>query len=117
MPVLDQIAKEQAEANFAGIYTSKATNSSLTLTTAGSQSGLKVTHLVSNGADLFSYLSSIFPNLVWRLQPNQLDYGGKIGFTSYQTSAVPSNSSEQSILRCSGWFDVDPFTYGVCAGV
>jgi hypothetical protein len=51
-------------------------------------------------------------DLVWRLLPNGLNYGdGKIGFTSFQTSAVPSNSTQQSLLDCSGWFDVDPFTY------
>jgi hypothetical protein len=53
------------------------------------------------------------PNMVWRLQPNQLNYGDqKVGFTSYQISAVASNSSEQSLFTCPGWFDVDPYTYG-----
>jgi hypothetical protein len=113
LPVLDQIAKDQAQANFAGTYTSKATNSSLILTTAGSQTGLKVTQLISNGVDLYSFLSSTMPNMVWRLQPNQLNYGDqKVGFTSYQISAVASNSSEQSLFTCPGWFDVDPYTYG-----
>ena len=48
-------------------------------------------------------------DLVWRVIPNGLNYGdGKMGFTSFQTSAVPSNSTQQSILDCPGWFDVDP---------
>ena len=110
--MLDQIAKDQAEAKFAGTYASKAANSSLTLTTAGSETGLQVTQLISNGVDLLSFFSSILPNLVWRLQPNQLNYGGKVGFTSYQSSVGTSNASGQAVLTCSGWFDVDGLTYG-----
>jgi hypothetical protein len=113
LPVVDQIARDQAEKSFAGTYTSDQTNSSLTLTTGGSQTGLKVTQLISNGVDLFSYSSILTPNLVWRLMPNQLNYGdGKIGFTSFQTSAVPSTSRETTIFTCPGWIDVDELVYG-----
>ena len=114
--MVDEIARDQAEANFAGTYTSTATNSSLTLTTGGNQTGLKVTELISNGVDLFSYFTSTVPNLVWRLQPNQLSYGNqdqKVGFTSYQTSEVPpSNPRDDSIFQCGGWIEVDAITFG-----
>lgn len=110
LPVLDEIAKDQAEANFGGHYSNAETNSSLRLSTDGSQSGLKVTQLISNGVDLFAFFDSAFPNLVWRLLPNGLNVGeGKIGFTSFQSSAVPTNSTQEpSILDCPGWLDVDP---------
>lgn len=62
LPILDEIAKDQASAHFGGHYSSKETNSSLTLTTDGSYSGLKVTQLISNGVNLFAFYSSAFPS-------------------------------------------------------
>lgn len=113
LPALDEIARDQAQANFGGHYSSKETNTSLTLSADGSQTGLKVTQLISNGVDLFAFFASQFPNLVWRLLPNQLNYGdGKVGFTSFQTSALPTNAtSTPGINDCPGWFDVDFINY------
>ena len=62
LPVLDEIAKDQAETNFGGHYSSEETNSSLTLSTDGAYSGLKVTKLISNGVDLFAFFDSAFPS-------------------------------------------------------
>ena len=113
LPVLDQIARDQTEKNFAGTYTSKHSNSSVAVTTSGNQTGLKVTQLISNGVDLYGYLATITPNLVWRLMPNQLNYGDrKMGFTSFYESAVPSTSPETTIFTCLGWVDVDELVYG-----
>ena len=110
---MDQIARDQTEKSFAGTYTSDQTNSSLTLTTGGNQTGLKITQLISNGVDLFSYVSILTPDLVWRIMPNQLNYADqKIGFTSFYTSAVPSTSTETTIFTCQGWVDVDELAYG-----
>ena len=112
LPIIDQIAKEQAAKNFAGHYTSKETNSSLTLSTGGNQTGLKVTQMTNNGVDVYEFFESLRPSMVWRLQPNQLNYGdAKVGFTSYQTSATPP-SLDATLLACSGWFGVDELTYG-----
>lgn len=112
LPIIDQIAREQATKNFAGHYSSEGTNSSLTLSTGGNQTGLKVTQMTSNGVDVYQLFESLVPSMVWRLQPNQLNYGDdKVGFTSYQMSATPP-SNDASLLACSGWFDVDQLTYG-----
>ena len=113
LPVLDEVAKDQTETNFAGRYSDKATNSSLTLTTGGSQTGLKITGWISNGVDLYAFLAPQVPNLVWRLLPNQLDYSDKqVGFTSYYASAAPPNATANTLEECAGWFDVDELTYG-----
>lgn len=113
LPVVDQIARDQAEKNLAGTYTSKTTNSSLTLTASSNQTGIVVTAYISNGVDLLGYFDGQAPNLVWRLVPNQLTYGdGKIGFTSFYESATPSSDSDNEFIYCSGWVDVDYITYG-----
>jgi hypothetical protein len=62
LPVLNEIAKDQAGTNFGGRYSNKDTNSSLTLSTVGEFSGLKVTELISNGVDLFKFFNSAFPS-------------------------------------------------------
>lgn len=113
LPVIDQISRDQAASNFAGTYTSKQTNSSLTLSTAGNQTGIKVTKLISNGVDLLSYFNELAPDLVWRVVPNQLSSGdGKIGFSSFYEGAAPEASSDNTFLYCPGWIDVDEVTYG-----
>lgn len=113
LPVIDEVAKNQAEAKFAGYYSSKDTNTSLTLTTDGSQTGLEVSQLISNGIVLNDLFESVFPNLVWRLQPNQLDHGArKVGFTSYQISAETVSDTGNPSVACQGWMDIDQMTYG-----
>ena len=113
LPVIDQIARDQAESTFAGHYASAQGNSSLTVTTAGSDSGLKVTQWISNGVDIFAFLKKIVPDIVFRLQPNQLiDDDGKVSFTSYYSSSTPPPEDASFVFRCPGWFGVDGITYG-----
>lgn len=113
LPVLDQIAREQASANFAGTYIDLNTNSSLTVSTDPQNSGLVVTRWISNGADVLRLLEFTTPDIVWRLQPNQIDYGsGKVGFTSYFSSATQPSKNADTFLECVGWFAVDEFNYG-----
>jgi hypothetical protein len=109
--VIDDIAKKQAAAKFAGRYVSTATNSSLTVSTNSADSGLIVTEWISNGADLWGFFNSVVPNLVFRLLPNQLFSGNKVGFTGfYESPEAPSNGTWY--WQCPGWVDVDEFTFG-----
>ena len=113
LPVLDRIAKEQALSNFAGSYIDPKTNSSVVVGTDSQNSGLLITSWFSKGVDLLGLLALTTKNIVLRLQPNQIPYGdGKIGFTSYYSSATPPLNRSEGFFQCAGWFDVDEFTYG-----
>ena len=113
LPVIDQIARDQASSRFAGHYTSSQGNSSLTVTTEGHQTGLKITQWISNGVDIFGFFKEVVPNIAFRLLPNQLlDGDGKVGFTSYYMSATPPPANGTWLFNCPGWFDVDELTYG-----
>lgn len=116
LPVLDDIARSQAIANYAGTYVDSRTNSSLTISSDPPNSGLVVTQWINNGVNALKLLEYTTPDIVLRLQPNQIDYGsGKMGFTSYYASAVPpseDSNASGSFFSCVGWFDVDEFTYG-----
>ena len=113
LPVLDEIAKDQATKNIAGQYVSKQTNSSISITTGGSNAGLKVTQWTSNGVDLLKQIESVFGPQVWRIMPNQLNSGdGKMSFTSFYTPNSPPPVNGTFFWNCPGWVDVDEFTFG-----
>lgn len=116
LPVIDDIAKEQAARNFAGHYTSSQGNSSLTLSTSGPYPGLSVTHWSSNGVDMLAAIQDLpqvgTPNITWRIMPNQLYSGDKVGFTSFYDSATPPVPDGEWYWPCQGWVFVDDLTYG-----
>lgn len=115
LPALDNIARSQAKANYGGTYIDTKTNSSLTISTEPSNSGLIVTQWINNGVNALGLLAITTPDIVLRLQPNQIDYGAnKVGFTSYYaTATAPSaDSGKIDFIKCDGWFDVDEFNYG-----
>ena len=113
LPAIDDIARDQAESRFAGHYAAPHGNSSVTVTTTGSDSGLKVTQWINNGVDVFNFLKTFVPNIVFRLQPNQLGADdSKIGFTSYYSSSTPPPANGSFLFSCPGWFGVDELTYG-----
>ena len=115
LPVLDEVAQDQAASNFAGHYASNQANSSLTITTSGVESGLKVTQWISNGVDILGELiEPQIPNLVFRIIPNQLygDDDSRVGFTSFYESATPPPANNDPVFTCIGWFDVDELLNG-----
>ncbi|KAK5719810.1 hypothetical protein LTR17_015099 [Elasticomyces elasticus] len=110
LPALDEIAKKQAVANFAGQYINPQTNSSITIGTDANPA-LKVTAWSYNGVDIFNnVLGSLAPDLDLRILPNELYQGSKVGFTSYYQSAVPPSANGTWYLQCAGWIDVDELT-------
>lgn len=112
LPVLDEIAKTQAASNFGGTYVDSGSNSSITITTDSANSGLHVTSWISNGVNVLKVIALEQPSPVYRLQPNQIDYGkNKIGFTSFYTTSSPPNPST-GLVRCNGWDSVDATTDG-----
>ncbi|KAI0104163.1 beta-lactamase/transpeptidase-like protein [Nemania sp. FL0031] len=112
LPSLETITKQQANANFAGRYTSATTNSSVTITIDGSL-GLRATEYVVNGVDLLTSVFALFgANVEFRLMPNQLYSGGtRVGFSAVyqQPTAIPPK--EEFYWPCESWLDVDDFTY------
>ncbi|KAK5684575.1 hypothetical protein LTS10_004447 [Elasticomyces elasticus] len=110
LPALDEIAKKQAVANFAGQYINPQTNSSITIGTDANPA-LKVTAWSFNGVDIFNnVLGLLAPDLDLRILPNELYQESKVGFTSYYQSAAPPPANGTWYLQCSGWIDVDELT-------
>lgn len=108
LPVLEKVAKDQAEANFAGHYSASNLNSSFTIIT-DDQPGLRVTDWVSNGTE---FLANIGTHVDFRIQPNQLYSGNKAGFTGlFQELPAPIYSGPFD-LNCLGWAGVDRLAYG-----
>jgi hypothetical protein len=115
LPIIDDIAKEQAARNFAGRYSSSQGNSSLVLSTSAQFPGLTVTHWSSNGVNMLAALESVpeigTPNITYRIVPNQLYSGSKVGFTSFYESATPPVPDGEWYWPCQGWVYVDDLTY------
>lgn len=111
LPVLEKIAKKQAEANFAGTYWSTTSNTSVTITT-DSRPALKVTKFISNGVDMLDKVFSLFGKPVdFRILPNNLYDGNLIGFTGVYQGAVPPPRTGRFYGTCETWLDVDDFTW------
>lgn len=106
--VLDDIAKAQASANFAGTYESSQTNSSLTV--KADSNGLVITAWINEGVDIFKDIfDKIAPDTDYRILPNNLYGGNEVGFTSFYQSA---GSTGSPLLDCFGWLLVDELTLG-----
>ncbi|KAI9690336.1 MAG: hypothetical protein M1822_009298 [Bathelium mastoideum] len=113
LPVLEQIAQEQAVKRFAGTYASSNGSSSITFG-VDNFPALKVTEWKSLGLNMTEILQEVggWSTFDFRLYPNHLNTGNSVGFTSlYYTQAAPSNSSTW-YLGDPGWFIVDQDTYG-----
>ncbi|TRX88884.1 hypothetical protein FHL15_010227 [Xylaria flabelliformis] len=112
LPSLETITKQQANANFAGRYTSDTTNSSITVTTDGSI-GLRVTEYVASGVDLLGSVFALFgADVEFRLMPNQLYSGGtRVGFSAVYQPPTTIPPEDEFYWPCESWLDVDDFTY------
>ncbi|KAL9072961.1 MAG: hypothetical protein Q9157_004912 [Trypethelium eluteriae] len=86
LPALENVARQQANATFAGHYTSIASglNSSLTVL-VDIQPALRVENWVSNGTKIFEEVigldSTSGDYIDFRIQPNNLYSGNEVGFT------------------------------------
>ncbi|KAI1125594.1 beta-lactamase/transpeptidase-like protein [Nemania abortiva] len=111
LPALETITKQQANANFAGRYTSATANTTITVTTDGAK-GLRVTEYIVNDVDLLGSVFALFGAVDFRLVPNQLyDGDTRVGFSAvYQPpTAVPPK--DEFYWPCESWLDIDDFTY------
>ncbi|KAI0855115.1 beta-lactamase/transpeptidase-like protein [Xylaria cubensis] len=112
LPSLEAITKQQANANFAGRYTSDTTNSSIIVTTDGSI-GLRVTEYVASSVDLLGSVFALFgADVELRLMPNQLYSGGtRVGFSAVYQPPTTIPPEDEFYWPCESWLDVDDFTY------
>jgi hypothetical protein len=112
LPPIDRIAKRQAAEKFAGTYTSQETNSTLSVETDDINTGLLVKQWISNGADLLGFFNELSPDIVFRIIPNQMLSGNKVGFTSFYSSPQTPPVNNSWYWNCPTWVDVDELTFG-----
>ncbi|KAK7710790.1 hypothetical protein SLS64_005695 [Diaporthe eres] len=111
LPALDEAARAQADAAFAGTYTAtNGLNSTLTLATAPGIPGLSITEWVSNGTDLRrSWLQGVED---FQTYPTNIvsEDGKQVSWRSTYVS-VPDTGSPFD--ACPSWVGVDRPTHGV----
>lgn len=111
LPALDEAARVQADAAFAGTYTAtNGLNSTITLATAPGIPGLSITEWVSNGTDLRrSWLQGIEH---FQMYPTNIvsEDGKQVSWRSTYVS-VPDTGSPFD--ACPSWVGIDRPTHGV----
>ncbi|KAG6356379.1 hypothetical protein INS49_015767 [Diaporthe citri] len=111
LPALDEAARVQADAAFAGTYTAtNGLNSTITLATAPGIPGLSITEWVSNGTDLRrSWLQGIEN---FQMYPTNIvsKHGKQVSWRSTYVS-VPDTGSPFD--ACPSWVGIDRPTHGV----
>jgi hypothetical protein len=116
-PALEAAAREQADSNYAGHYTSPhpALNSSITIGVDSDQPGLAVTEIVSNGTDLFAVVGSQLlgvpaEDVSLRLYPTGLESGNVGAWRAvWEAKTAPT---PQPPFGCGSWGGVDSIQYG-----
>ncbi|KAI1162095.1 beta-lactamase/transpeptidase-like protein [Nemania serpens] len=117
LPALEAIAKEQANAKFAGRYTSATAgaNTSITVTTDNSAAdgfkGLRVTEYIVSGVDLLASVFALFGDVDLRLVPNHLYGGSRVGFSAVYQPQTKTLPKDQFYWPCESWLDIDDYTY------
>ena len=131
MPALEEIASDQAKKNLGGTYRARELNSSVTFV-IDSHPGIKVKEWISNGTDLLKILAidaegTSLEDFYFRLFPNQLYTGDRLGFTGSMYYLPVRNKPGVFSDPCQTWtgpggtpygkvdmgnfvFDVDPST-------
>jgi hypothetical protein len=119
LPAVDEVARDQADAAYAGTYTAtNGLNSSVTFVTDAGLPGLGVESLISNGSDFLEAFSLVqgIPitkdNL--RVYPTNLEQhtesGRKVAWRAAFDSPPPQSHGPFS--ACPTWFAVDGTAYG-----
>lgn len=119
LPVVDEIAKDEAAQKYTGMYTS-GTNSTITLSV--DEYGLLVSNFSANGIDVASGYAAIAAsssgNTTIRLYPSNLFSGNRTAWQAiYETSTAEELASFDAQLffpqgSCQSWTEVDLSTYG-----
>lgn len=103
--------------NFAGTYTDRATNSSVTFSAPSDDlPGLRLTAWRTNITDVYASFMQRAADVDVRILPNHLYDGqeGKVGFTSKTAAPMPERPFYGA---CYGWINVELFMFGgVAAG-
>lgn len=122
---IEDSAREEAGANFAGTYTSsdKSLNSSLAISLDPSKPGLGITSWISNGTDMLSPLveSALIAAPSARLYPSGLerelaDGGKEVGFRAvFEDLSTAGGIGGLFGNGCETWVDVDGTYWGSVA--
>jgi hypothetical protein len=125
LPAVQQAVREEAQAKYAGNYSSSALNSSITFTTDSSKPGLGITSWISNGTDMMAvsnYLltSSISANFSARLYPTELQVTAADGSKQVVLKAIFEDLATQAkdsrfTAGCGTWIGPTAFVYGAMA--
>ncbi|POS77586.1 hypothetical protein DHEL01_v204024 [Diaporthe helianthi] len=111
LPALDEAARVQADAAFAGRYTaSDGLNSTITLSTVPGVPGLSIERWVSNGTDLRRALAREW----FRMYPTNIasEDGKQI---SWRSSSISVPDTGSPFDACPSWGVIDRPNYGVFA--
>ena len=125
LPAAQQAVREQAQANYAGNYSSSALNSSLTLTTDASKPGIGITSWISNGTDMMAIsnlllTSAISANFSARLYPTDLQVAAADGSKQVVLKAIFEDLAAQATdsrftAGCGTWIGPTAVVYGAMA--
>jgi hypothetical protein len=115
LPALEQAAKNQAHARFAGTYALGTGNSSITITTDDGPA-LVVTSWVNNGTNMFPSYMALHgitdPSMLdIRLYPTGLESPGQLSFRAVIPPPLPSGIGPFT-SSCITWVTVDSQVYG-----
>ncbi|KAJ7806909.1 putative beta-lactamase, partial [Mycena leptocephala] len=114
VPVLEDAARAEAEARFAGTFAAAGLNSSITLNTEAGRPGLGVSRWISNGTDMLVTLETS-PFTV-RLYPTTLFSDSRYAFRAVYEETFDNTGPAPAFQdRCVTWGGVDTPTYGTVA--
>ncbi|KAF2252847.1 beta-lactamase/transpeptidase-like protein [Trematosphaeria pertusa] len=121
LPALEEAAREQADAAYAGTYRAPGgLNSTMTLSTKAGLPGLGVEQWISNGTNILPVISeltgeSLTPE-TFRLLPTNLERKSRNGTMEIAWRTVASSSQPgeglSALSACGSWFNVDGTSYG-----
>jgi hypothetical protein len=120
-PALEEVAREQADAAYAGTYTGPAnsTNTTVIISTEAGKPGLGVEKWIINGTDIlaaFSVLKGYDVNTEsLRLLPTGLDRKLEDGTTEISWKALIDQPNERDSIfaACDTWFNPESIPYGL----
>lgn len=115
IPYADNMARNQAESEYAGTYSLPGTNSSITFT-LDKGPGLSITSFVVNGAPVLAGLAAIqrggppkgFSVRVYPSDPDSLGTEKEFWWMSFDTETQPDTFAENG---CAEWFSIDLYRY------
>jgi hypothetical protein len=125
LPAVQQAVREEAQANYAGNYSSSTLNSSVTITTDASKPGLGIASWTSNGTDMMVISNLLLTNAISanfsaRLHPTDLQVSAPDGTKQVVLKAIFEDLATQAkdsrfTAGCGTWIGPTAFVYGAMA--